>query len=600
MVLRRDLLSKSMRKGRARAVELLGRLARAGGLPEPVYEHKGAGSPKKPKHFLEVRFKIPGFLLKESDFETRNIVAGGIASQKAFAKSLAALEAVHRLENTLKLKRGGLAERVEAYEKRQRQLHDEITMTPIEKEIEGLSWASFPIDTTFVDVFPASRRARIEFNPGVWENPKALAAAKELTLSAKETLPVVSVHSNHTERGSKQWANIELNGRFVADGRNLTDENLRVDRQQAEALSLRNIGRSHYESYPECIKNPSSSFGMAKLFTSLPKHQFRELKLLLQSLTPRNHPAESSTSTRGTSTQKDNKIASTAETESILKERIKSFRQHQQGLSLPVDSVEDKIPHDALVTVVRGGTGSGKTTRYPLMLSLFSPRGPSTKVLVAQPRRLACQTAARRVAFEQDVALGADGCPIGYAIRFESFPSKADSRTLDFETPGVVLRQAMSDPLLSDISHLIMDEVHERNAGMDLLLALAKDVLKQRVNHPTLPPLQVVLMSATLDVSHWESYFESNPVAIVDVPKVRRFPIDIIHLGDSDFPLKTNLCKDLLNHKAIFTGGRDEALWDATAQLACKVFRELETTNGSILCFLPGIEEIRKVALLVA
>jgi HrpA-like RNA helicase len=265
--------------------------------------------------------------------------------------------------------------------------------------------------------------------------------------------------------------------------------------------------------------------------------------------------------------------------------------------------VEPNIPHDAAVTIVGGGTGSGKTTRYPLMLSLFSPTGPLTKVVVAQPRRLACQTAAKRVATEQDVEIGSPGCPIGYAIRFEAFLASADSRTVDFLTPGVLLRRAMDDPLLRDITHLCIDEVHERNADMDLLLALAKQALQKRINHPTLPPLRVILMSATLDSEHWESYFSGGRgdkkvnVEVIDVPGIRRFPINIVHLDDPAFPVRMQPLENFLARpKAAEKQAEfDEVLCDATAKLVSHLIERGSMKNGSILCFLPGIEEIRRV-----
>jgi HrpA-like RNA helicase len=143
------------------------------------------------------------------------------------------------------------------------------------------------------------------------------------------------------------------------------------------------------------------------------------------------------------------------------------------------------------------------------MLSLLSPNSRSTKVLVAQPRRLACQTAARRVAFEQGFQVGSQDCPIGYAIRFESFASSG-SRTIDFATPGVLLRRAMNDSLFQDVTHMVIDEVHERNADIDLLLALTERAVKTRFKHESLPPLRVVLMSATVDSTVWESFFDDE------------------------------------------------------------------------------------------
>ena len=88
---------------------------------------------------------------------------------------------------------------------------------------------------------------------------------------------------------------------------------------------------------------------------------------------------------------------------------------------------------------------------------------------------------------------------------------------------------------------LCIDEIHERNADMDLLLALAKKAMRTRLNHPTLAPLQLVLMSATLDVERWEDYFRADDlnttISIVDVPDAHRFPVDVIHLGERQFPV---------------------------------------------------------------
>jgi HrpA-like RNA helicase len=236
----------------------------------------------------------------------------------------------------------------------------------------------------------------------------------------------------------------------------------------------------------------------------------------------------------------------------------------------------------------------GKTTRYPLMLSLLDPND-NFKMVVAQPRRLACQAAARRVAYEQGFTIGdhKSKSPIGYSIRFESFPSTG-TRTVDFQTPGVILRRATDDPLLSQLTHLCIDEVHERNADMDLLLALAKQAQKERENHPTLAPLKIILMSATLDSSQWEEYFGNVPgTAVVDVPDVRRFPIDILHMGDPGFP-------QLRAYETYRNGDNyDRLLCDAAAELAIHIYSKEKLENGSILCFLPGMEEINNVAQLV-
>lgn len=238
------------------------------------------------------------------------------------------------------------------------------------------------------------------------------------------------------------------------------------------------------------------------------------------------------------------------------------------------------------------------------MLNLFSPE-PS-HIVVAQPRRLACQTAARRVAQEQGYTLGkSKSCPIGYAVRFESVqPSFDCDRTIQFQTPGVLLRRAAEDPLLSDVTHLCIDEIHERNADIDLLLALAKQAVRRRLKHKELPPLKLILMSATLDSSHWESYFREHndrddhnaptvSVAVVNVPEIRRYPITTVHLDDRMFPLERYYTQNLIQTRGQYDEDADDDICRVTALLAMRLYEK--SMDGSILCFLPGMEEIRRV-----
>jgi HrpA-like RNA helicase len=235
------------------------------------------------------------------------------------------------------------------------------------------------------------------------------------------------------------------------------------------------------------------------------------------------------------------------------------------------------------------------------MVNLFSPE-PS-RIIVAQPRRLACQTAARRVAQEQGYVLGKPNCPIGYSIRFETMaPSPNCDRTIEFQTPGVLLRYAAADPLLSEVTHLCIDEIHERNADIDLLLALAKQAVRRRLQHPDLPPLRLILMSATLDSSHWEAYFRRGEggtpeltLKVVNVPEIRRFPITTVHLCSNHFPLYRHELDKLIqtrgqNHDDDDVDGE---ICRVTAKLALHLYNQ--KLDGSILCFLPGMEEIRRV-----
>ena len=96
MILTKEMIGKDMRKKRNSAVQLLNRLAKAGGLPEPLYEHRAGGSAKYRSHYYKVHFRVPDFIRSDPDYDhfKTSIVASGRDKQKGYARSLAALEAV--------------------------------------------------------------------------------------------------------------------------------------------------------------------------------------------------------------------------------------------------------------------------------------------------------------------------------------------------------------------------------------------------------------------------------------------------------------------------------------------------------------------------
>jgi pre-mRNA-splicing factor ATP-dependent RNA helicase DHX15/PRP43 len=133
------------------------------------------------------------------------------------------------------------------------------------------------------------------------------------------------------------------------------------------------------------------------------------------------------------------------------------------------------------VTVLVGETGSGKTTQIPqwcvdYTLSLPIANGQKRRgVACTQPRRVAAMSVAQRVANEMDVLLGQE---VGYSIRFEDCSSQ--KTILKYMTDGMLLREAMSDPLLESYACVLLDEAHERTLATDILMGLLKEVAKQR------------------------------------------------------------------------------------------------------------------------
>ncbi|XP_037675772.1 probable ATP-dependent RNA helicase DHX34 [Choloepus didactylus] len=163
------------------------------------------------------------------------------------------------------------------------------------------------------------------------------------------------------------------------------------------------------------------------------------------------------------------------------------------------------------VVVVAGDTGCGKSTQVPqyLLAAGFS------HVACTQPRRIACISLAKRVGFE---SLSQYGSQVGYQIRFESTRSAATK--IVFLTVGLLLRQIQREPGLPQYQVLIVDEVHERHLHNDFLLGVLRRLLPQR------PDLKVILMSATINISLFSSYFGSAPV--LQVPG-RLFPITVVY-----------------------------------------------------------------------
>ncbi|XP_008307701.1 ATP-dependent DNA/RNA helicase DHX36 [Cynoglossus semilaevis] len=178
------------------------------------------------------------------------------------------------------------------------------------------------------------------------------------------------------------------------------------------------------------------------------------------------------------------------------------------------------------VLVVSGETGCGKTTQVTqFILDDYISRGVGStcRVVCTQPRRISAISVAERVAAERAESVG-NGNSCGYQIRLQSrLPRKQGS--LLYCTTGIILQWLRSDPLLSSVSHLVLDEIHERNLQSDVLLIIVKDLLKQRDD------LKVVLMSATLNAVKFSEYFGNCP---------------IIHIPGSTFPVEEFLLEDIV------------------------------------------------------
>jgi ATP-dependent helicase HrpB len=226
---------------------------------------------------------------------------------------------------------------------------------------------------------------------------------------------------------------------------------------------------------------------------------------------------------------------------------------------LPIDAVLQELRGTMAAgasAVLVAPPGAGKTTRVPLAL-LGESWLQGRKILLLEPRRIAARAAAERMARSLSETVGER---IGLRVRTLS---KSGRQTrIEVVTEGVFTRMILDDPELTGIGALLFDEFHERSLDADLGLALALD--SQRGLRSD---LRILAMSATLDGARVAQLLGGAPVV---TSAGRTFPVETHYLGRD-------------------TGARLED------QMADAVWRALRTQSGSILAFLPGQSEIRRV-----
>lgn len=220
------------------------------------------------------------------------------------------------------------------------------------------------------------------------------------------------------------------------------------------------------------------------------------------------------------------------------------------------------------VVIVCGDTGCGKSTQVPQFLidNVRDEAGAGVRMIVTQPRRISAITLCERVSYEMcdDV-----GRMCGYNVRLESAVTE-DTR-VTYVTTGVLLRRLMTDPNLKGITHVVLDEVHERDINTDVLLLILRDLLCTRKD------LTLILMSATLQLDLFMNYFRQTAhergVAVSPIPtseaiasamrsrtgaQGRAFlspDVSLVYIDGSTFPVTRLYLEDILTHTAFMTPG---------------------------------------------
>ncbi|XP_056687061.1 DExH-box ATP-dependent RNA helicase DExH1 isoform X2 [Spinacia oleracea] len=292
----------------------------------------------------------------------------------------------------------------------------------------------------------------------------------------------------------------------------------------------------------------------------------------------------------------------------VAKEKISAELKHQEEklkasasvqamqsfrAKLPAFNVRSKFLEAVAknqVLVVSGETGCGKTTQLPQFIleeEISLLRGADCSIICTQPRRISAISVAARISSERGENLGET---VGYQIRLET---KRSARTrLLFCTTGVLLRRLVQDPNLTGVSHLLVDEIHERGMYEDFLLIILKDLLPRR------PDLRLILMSATINAELFSQYFGNAPS---------------IHIPGLTFPVAEFFLEDVLEKTRYsikqesdsFQGSsrRRVKQLDSKKDPVTELF-EVQSTiehicrhegEGAILVFLTGWDEISKL-----
>jgi ATP-dependent RNA helicase DHX57 len=252
-----------------------------------------------------------------------------------------------------------------------------------------------------------------------------------------------------------------------------------------------------------------------------------------------------------------------------------------------VDAINSKQ-----VTLITGETGSGKSTQclqFVLDDAIQRGVGSTCTMICTQPRRVAALSLSDRVAAERCVA---EGTEVGYTIRGAS---KTSAQTkITFMTTGILLRRLQlsktPEEALRGISHVFVDEVHERSVDTDFLLALLKTVLKGS-------KLKVVLMSATVDADVFSNYFGGPSSVARGHIEGRTFPVQDVYL-DAVLQLTGHVLQqpdDEVHEREVGKAIQSLGMginYDLIAALVEGIDSQLASDPGGILIFLPGTLEI--------
>ncbi|XP_062117008.1 DExH-box ATP-dependent RNA helicase DExH3-like [Humulus lupulus] len=261
---------------------------------------------------------------------------------------------------------------------------------------------------------------------------------------------------------------------------------------------------------------------------------------LSDNLLSRSSSRDSIVSDEGFYEQQEPSVRRSVAMEKILQHKSLNMRNQQQEWqespegqkmlelrkSLPAYKEREallKVISENQVVVVSGETGCGKTTQLPqyiLESEIEAARGAFCNIICTQPRRISAMSVSERVAAERGETLGES---VGYKVRLEGMKGR-DTRLL-FCTTGILLRRLLVDRTLRGVTHVIVDEIHERGMNEDFLLIVLKELLPRR------PELRLILMSATLNADLFSSFFGGAPT---------------MHIPGFTYPVRAHFLENIL------------------------------------------------------
>lgn len=356
----------------------------------------------------------------------------------------------------------------------------------------------------------------------------------------------------------------------------------------------------------------------------------------------------------------------TEEQRTLLSPRLKSLYEHylhsdsMAGMrklksELPMNQYKTEVSdlvENNVYSIIIGATGSGKTTQVPqIILEKYyqEGRGADCNIICTQPRRIAATSVAGRVADELGPGLKDR---VGYHVRFDSRPP-TQGGSVTYCTTGILLQQLQFEPdrVFDDVTHLMIDEVHERDKIIDFTLTVLKRAVTDRLARGLRVP-RITLMSATLDTELFAEYFKNldtdgqpTRAPVLSVPG-RTFPVSEKHLDEVLFEIQGAWSGNELDvlrkdrestkyiemeekfsgthssrapsrkqdtdivsaidwkHKPIYDDAAASAKEDTISPaglIATTIAHVLRTTrDGAVLVFFPGLAEIQAVEKILA